>query len=90
MYNILDAAYRKFFIGTILVDKVAFTYFYVLDFEDISAKLSDLEKEIVGYIGQFSVDSDFVSLDGFVVNPKSEIKAVNLYECNSENLLSHV
>jgi len=90
MYNILDAAYRKFIIGTILVDKVAFTNFNVLDFEDISAKLSDLEKEIVGYIGQFSVDSDFVSLDGFVVNPKSEIKAVNLYECNSENLLSHV
>lgn len=90
MYNILDAAYRKFIIGTILVDKAAFTNFNVLDFEDVSAKLSDLEKEIVGYIGQFSVDSDFVSLDGFVVNPKTEIKGVNLYECNSENLLSHV
>ncbi len=88
MYNILDAAYHKYVLGTILKNDISATKFIVQDFDQVNTQLQNLEKVVVDYLGSFSVDSDFVSLNGFIANAKSEASTVNLLECN--NLLGYV
>jgi len=90
MYNILDAAYHKFVLGTILKSDASVTKFIVQDFDQVSRQLQNIDKEIIEYLSLFSIDSDIVGLNGFMVNAKSETVNVNLLECNSKSIFTHV
>lgn len=90
MYNILDAVYHKLVLGTILEVDASATKFIVQDFDRISNQLQAMEDNIVNYISQFSVESDFVDLNGFIANAESEVARVNLLDCNDKKMLIHI
>lgn len=90
IYNLLDAAYNKFVVGSIVgVNEEAIKYL-VGDFAQADATLKSLEQEINKYLMQFSSDSDFIPLSGFNVNGQNEPAAVNLLECEVKNIAGHV
>jgi hypothetical protein len=90
IYNILDAAYHKFVLGTIIKSDGSVTKFITQDFDQVDKQLQDVEKEIIHYLSSFSIGSDVIGLNGFMANAKLEAVNVNLLECNSKNLLTHV
>jgi vacuolar-type H+-ATPase subunit H len=90
MYNILDAAYHKFVLGAIIKSDASITKFIVQDFDQVDKQLQDVEKEIIKYLGSFSIGSDFVSLNGFKVNAEYDAAIINLLDCNSTSLLDFV
>lgn len=90
MYNILDAAYHKFVLGTIIKSDASVTKFIVQDFDHVDKQLQDVEKEIIQYLESFSIGSDFVSLNGFKANAEYDAAIINLLECNSKSLLDYM
>jgi len=90
MYNILDAAYHKFVLNTIIKSDASVTKFIVQNFDQVDKQLQDVEKEITHYLSFFSIDTDFVGLNGFKVNPEYDAETINLIECNSKSLLDYV
>jgi len=90
MYNILEAAYQKMILGTILKSNESATRFIVEDFNQVDKQLQEIEKEIKDYLSSFSISSDFISLSDFASNAKSKASNINLLECNNKNLLNHI
>lgn len=90
MFNILDATYNKYILRTILTSDESSTRFIVDDFQQSEKKLQDIEKEIINYLSSFSISSDFISLDNFAANAKSESPNINLLECNNKSVLNYI
>lgn len=90
IYNLLDAAYNKFIIGSIVDVNEGVIKYLITDFVQEDITLKSLEQEINKYLMQFSSDSDFIPLSGFKVNGQSEPASVNLLECDARIIASHV
>lgn len=90
IYNLLDAAYNKFIIGSIVDVNEGVIKYLITDFVQENITLKSLEQEINKYLMQFSSDSDFIPLSGFKVNGQSEPASVNLLECDARIIASHV
>lgn len=90
MYNLLDAAYKKFITGTILETANDGSRYLISDFAQSNKVLTDLEEEIKKYLMQFSKDSDFVPLSGFKANSMSGADSVYLLDCEGKNVANHV
>lgn len=90
MFNILDATYHKSILRNILTSDESSTRFIVEDFQQNDKKIQEIEKEIINYLSSFSVSSDFISLDNFTSNAKSESPNVNLLECNNKSVLNYI
>lgn len=90
MFNILDATYNKYILRTILTSDESSTRFIVDDFQQSEKKLQDIEKQIINYLSSFSISSDFISLDNFATNAKSESPNINLLECNNKSVLNYI
>jgi len=90
MFNILDATYNKFILRTILTSDESSTRFIVDDFRQSEEKLQGIEKDIINYLSSFSISSDFISLDKFAVNAKSESRNINLLDCNNKSVLNYI
>lgn len=87
MYMVLDAAYRKILVGTVLAENASSARFLIQDFKQVDDQLSVMESQIVGYISNFSVNADFSSLNGFASNAKTDPLRFNLLDCNASDLL---
>lgn len=85
MYNILDAAYRKFIVGRIISQA---NRFLIDDFSSQDEMLKRLEQDLNTYIEEFSDQPDLVSCENFAHSGNSAL-SVNLLECTA-NLVQQV
>lgn len=90
IYNLLDAAFNKFIVGSIVTITNGSIRYLISDFSQADDNLKALELEINKYLMQFSSDSDFVSLNGFKANSQSETAQLNLLECEAKTVANHV
>lgn len=90
MYNLLDAAYNKFIEGAIVATANGFSHFLIPDLMQADATLKDLEQEIEKYLMQFSINSDFLPLNGFKTNGQDTPYNINLLECNVKVIAGHI
>lgn len=84
MYNILKAVYEKMCIGLCIQENNGSAKYMLADFQSIDGKLREIEKHVLNYISEFSVEEDIISLSGFSSNNTTSVQAVNLFECNKK------
>ena len=90
VYNLIEAAFNKFIIGTVLEQTQGEYRFLVPQLSQADDTLKALEKEIEHYLMQFSSDADFVSLSGFKCNGQNEFGIINLLEASASTVAKHV
>lgn len=91
IYNLLEAAFNKYIIGSVLeYTSGGGCRFKISQFNQVNDNLAALEKELEHYLMQFSCNQDFVSLNGFKSNGQNECGAINLLEATSNVVLPHV
>lgn len=90
IYNLLDAAFKKFIIGSVINTVSSVFKYGISDFLQVDDNLKALEQEIYKYLMQFSSDSDFVPLNGFKVNGQDETATLNLLECDVKVIAKHI
>ena len=90
IYNLLDAAYNKFIVGSIISINEGLIKYLIADFTQADTTLKTLELELNKYLMQFSSDSDFLSLATFKVNGQNEPAVVNILECDAMVIANYV
>lgn len=90
IYNLLDAAYNKFVVGSVVSINGEVTKYLVSDFSQADVTFKSLEKEITNYLMQFSRDKDFKSLSDFSTSSQNGSAAANLNECDTNSIYDHV
>lgn len=91
IYNLLEAAFNKYIIGSTLEYTAGGgCRFLVAQLNQENKTYMALEKELEHYLMQFSSNKDFVSLVGFKCNGQNECGTINLLEAASNVVLSHV
>lgn len=90
IYNLLEAAFNKYIIGSVLKHTPGGCCFMIPDFKQVNDNLKELEKELVHYLMQFSSNQDFISLSGFKHNGQNGIDTVNLLDVVPSVVVSHV
>lgn len=91
IYNVLEAAFNKYIIGSVLEYTAGGgCRFLVSQLNQANDNFSALEKELEHYLMQFSSNKDFVSLGGFRCNGQNECGTINLLEAASNVVLNHV
>lgn len=83
LYGILKAAYEKICVGLCIQETKDSAKYILADFQNVDTGLKELENRILGYISEFSVADDIVSLDS-IVNAQSSTCTFNLHECTKE------
>lgn len=91
IYNLLEAAFSKYIIGSVLEYTAGGgCRFLVSQLNQVDKNFKELEKELEHYLMQFSNDTDFVSLGGFKSNGQNECGSINLLEAASNIVANHV
>lgn len=91
IYNLLEAAFNKYIIGSVLEYTTGGgCRFKISQFNQTNDNLIALAKELEHYLMQFSCNQDFVSLNGFMSNGQNESGTINLLEAASNVVLNHV
>lgn len=89
IYNILDAAYNKFIVGTIVDVRSKTKQYKIKDFAEAGNTLSSLGKELDNYLRQFSSYNDLITLQSFRRNNQNLVM-FNLPECDAKTILDYV
>lgn len=91
IYNLLEAAFNKYIIGSVLeYTSGGGCRFLISQFNQANENFIALEKELEHYLMQFSSNTDFVSLGGFKSNGQNECGTINLLEAASNVVSAHV
>lgn len=90
IYNLLEAAFNKYILGTVLEQTKGGFRFLVSQLNQANDNLKDLETELKRYLMQFSSNADFVSLSGFMSNGQNEFGKINLLEATAPAVINHV
>lgn len=91
IYNLLEAAFNKYIIGSVLeYTSGGGCRFLISQFNQANENFIALGKELEHYLMQFSSNKDFVSLGGFKCNGQNECGTINLLEAASNVVLNHV
>ena len=91
IYNLLEAAFNKYIIGSVLEYTAGGgCRFLVSQLNQANENFLALEKELEHYLMQFSSNRDFVSLGGFKSNGQNECGTINLLEAASNVVSAHV
>lgn len=91
IYNLLEAAFNKYIIGSVLEYTTGGgCRFLVSQLNQANENFMALEKELEHYLMQFSSNKDFVALSGFKSNGQNECGTINLLEAASNVVSSHV
>ena len=85
LYNILKAAYAKMCVGMCLQESNGVLKYTVSDFSSKENEFLNLQKQLRGYIENFSVESDLMSLAEF--NKASTGNCISLKDCVKANAL---
>ena len=85
LYNVLDASFNKFIVGSVLKQQESGNYTFIAnDFNQHDTLFKDLEKEIIHYLMQFSSNSDFLPSNKLNKISNGRISQFNLFECNHQ------
>ena len=85
LYNVLDASFNKFIVGSVLKQQESGNYaFIATDFNQHDTLFKDLEKEIIHYLMQFSSNSDFLPSNQLNKISNGRISQFNLFECDHQ------
>lgn len=91
IYNLLEAAFNKFIIGSVLEYTAGGgCRFLISQLNQANDILKALEKELQHYLMQFSSDKDFISLNGFKSNGQNDSTAINLLEATPNVVTTQV
>lgn len=90
MYNLLQAAYHKFIVGSILQQGQGFVQHTVSTYGQQEARLKALEEQLKNYIVQFSTDADLIPLKGFAANSAKTPALIHLLEGSASSIAAHV
>ncbi|MDE5550631.1 MAG: hypothetical protein K2I99_04680, partial [Bacteroidaceae bacterium] len=90
IYNLLEAAFNKFIIGSVLERTNDGYRFLIPQLNQKDKLFKDLENELTHYLTQFSSDNDFVSLGGFKSNGQNECGTINLLEATPSVVIQRV
>lgn len=90
IYNLLETAFNKYILGTILSSTGAGYRFRVSRLEEVASTLNGLEEELRHYLMQFSTNQDFVPLTGFKSNGQEACGTIHLLEASAKVVLEHV
>ena len=91
MYNLLEAAFNKFVLGSVMQHTTGGgCRFLVSQFGQVEDNFKALEKELQHYLMQFSSNKDFVSLNGFSSNGQDDCGTINLLEATPAVVEKHV
>lgn len=91
IYNLLEAAFNKYIIGTVLeYTSGGGCRFLVTQFDQAKATFSSLEKELQHYLMQFSSNKDFMLLSGFKSNAQDNCGVINLLEAMPDTMAAYV
>lgn len=86
IYSILEAAYKKLYVGVCVTDDGNNFKYCIHDFSQVSSELNKHNKILIDTIGSFSVDND-LKLPSTVANSKGKQEYINLQDCNSSKAL---
>ncbi len=89
IYSVLEAAYEKLCVGLCVQESNNVTKYLIADFQNVDARLKEIESLVVNYISAFSVNEDLVSLSGFSANAQTASPNVNLHECTKRVALEY-
>ena len=91
LYNVLDASFNKFIVGSVLKQNESGNYSFITsDFNQHDTLFKELEKEIIHYLMQFSSNSDFISSNKVKQVSNGRISQINILECNHQVALSQI
>lgn len=90
IYNLLEAAFNKYIVGTVLEQTQRGFRFLVAQLSQKDDVIKALEKEIIHYLMNFSSDADFVAISGFKSNGQNASQCINLLEANAPIVTNHV
>jgi len=90
IYNLLEAAYNKYMVGTVVEQIKGGARFLVAKLDQAENYLKALEKELEHYLMQFSSDADFISMNGFKSNGLGDYATINLLEATPVVVTNHV
>lgn len=82
MYNILNAAFTKVCVGQCVKPQGEGYKFCISDFSQVDEQMQKLEKDIIGYIGEFSNNDDLASLSSINTAVGNGCAEINLLECD--------
>ena len=82
MYNILNAAFTKVCVGQCIKPQGEGYKFCISDFSQVDEQMQKLEKDIIGYIGEFSNNDDLASLSSINTAVGNGCAEINLLECD--------
>ena len=91
IYNLLEAAFNKFIIGSVLEYTAGGgCRFLVSQLNHANDILNALEKELQNYLMQFSSDKDFISLGDFKSNGQNDSVTINVLEATPNVVIKQV
>lgn len=91
MYNILEAAYNKWIIGTVLNPQPDNNEcFCISDLNAKDTEFRSLEKELQNYLTQFSANTDIISLPSMGANLTNKQMQYHLLDCTSADVYNAI
>lgn len=91
IYNLLEAAFNKFVIGSVMEYTAGGgCRFMIPHFIQANDTFKALEKELQHYLMQFSSNKDFISLGAFKSNGQNDFSTINLLEAIPNVVANHV
>lgn len=91
IYNLLEAAFNKFVIGSVMEYTAGGgCRFMIPHFIQANDNFKALEKELQHYLMQFSSNKDFISLGAFKSNGQNDFSTINLLEAIPNVVANHV
>lgn len=88
MYHLLRAAYEKVCVGMCIEEHDSFAQITTDDFGEKENELKQMQKGLVDYIFQFSIDSDLAPLNGFQRSNGTDGLRVNASEARGALVLN--
>lgn len=90
IYNILDAVYKRYFVGNYLVEEQQRTKFIISDFQSKDKENKETFDVIMSLFKILLTSSDFVSLQDFTVSNMGSVMELNILDCSKENVISAI
>lgn len=88
IYNILDAVYKRYFVGSYLSEEMQKTKYLISDFQSKDKENKEIFDVIMSLFKTLLVPSDFIGLQSFATSNSTSIMEANILDCTKENVLT--
>lgn len=90
LYNIMDAVYKRYFVGAYLVEEQQRTKYLISDFSSKEKENREIFDAIKQVMNRLLSSSDFVGLHDFVSSNGGSVMEVNTLDCTKDNVAAVV